>query len=224
MRGTQYFSCFTNLAASFNIASLARALYLNCILTNVSKSSDQSMEDYLQHIKILSDSLAVIQSLISDLELIQFMTSCLPPNYHGFATIYSMLPGRHTFDDLRSKLIFYKQWLRFQFNKEPPVLQARVSTLGTGSHNQGRGSQNQTSNANGQGKSNHGGHPNWNNKCGGCNNKGGNQNSNNNNSQQNDSTSKSMPISIVFDNLNVSSCHIYCTPILDTHSLPAGTN
>jgi len=67
------------------------------------------MDDYLRHIKTLADSLAAIQSTFSDLELIQYTTSGLPPDYHHFVTTYSMLPGRHTFDDLHSKLIFYEQ-------------------------------------------------------------------------------------------------------------------
>jgi len=45
-----------------------------------------------------------------DLELIQFTTS---PDYHSFVTTYSMLSGSHNFDDLRSKLIFYEQQLKF---------------------------------------------------------------------------------------------------------------
>ena len=79
------------------------------MLTNVSKGSDQTMEDYLHHIKTLFDFLAAIQSLVFDLELIQFTTSGLPSNYHTFTTTYSMLPNSHMFDDLRSKLIFYEQ-------------------------------------------------------------------------------------------------------------------
>jgi len=59
-----------HLGYRFNTASLARALDLKCMLTNVSKSPDQSMDDYLRHIKTLVDSLAAIQSPVFDLELI----------------------------------------------------------------------------------------------------------------------------------------------------------
>ena len=83
------------------------------MLTNVSKGSDQTMEDYLHHIKTLFDFLAAIQSLVFDLELIQFTTFDLPPDYHTFVTIYSMLLDSHMFDDLWSKLIFYEQCLKF---------------------------------------------------------------------------------------------------------------
>ena len=78
------------------------------MLTNVSKSPDQSIDDYLRHIRTLADSLVAVQSPVSDLKLVQYTTSGLPPYYHHFVTTYSMLPGSHTFDDLRSKLIFYE--------------------------------------------------------------------------------------------------------------------
>ena len=97
------------LASCFNSASSTRASYLKCMLTNVSKGTYQSMETYLCHIKALANSLAEIQSYVSDLELIQFTKSGLPPDYHSLVTTYSMLPGNHTFDDLRSKLIFHEK-------------------------------------------------------------------------------------------------------------------
>jgi len=57
-----------HLASCFSIASLAWALDLKCMLANVSKGPNQSMEDYLCHIKTLANSLAAIQSPVFDLE------------------------------------------------------------------------------------------------------------------------------------------------------------
>jgi len=62
------------------------------MLTIVSKSPDQLMDDYMWHIKTLADSLIAIQSPVSDLELIQYTTSCVPPHYHHFVTTYSIMP------------------------------------------------------------------------------------------------------------------------------------
>ena len=56
------------------------------MLTNVSKGPDKSVEEYLRHIKTLADFLATIQSPVSDLELIQFITSGVAPDYHTFVT------------------------------------------------------------------------------------------------------------------------------------------
>ena len=92
------------------------------------------MEDHLHHIKNLVDSLAAIQSLVSHLELIQFTTSGLPPDYHTFVITYSMLPSSHT-DDLRSKLMFYEQCLNLQNNRDIPIHQALVSTISSGGSN-----------------------------------------------------------------------------------------
>ena len=66
------------------------------------------MDIYLRTIKTIADSLVAIESPVSDLELIQCTTSGLQnsSDYEGFLTAYSMLPGAHSFDDLRSKLIF----------------------------------------------------------------------------------------------------------------------
>jgi len=66
------------------------------------------MKDYLLHIKTLANSLAAIQSPVSNLKLIQFTTFGLPSDYYAFVTTYSMLLGSHTFDELRYKLIFYE--------------------------------------------------------------------------------------------------------------------
>lgn len=52
------------------------------MLINVSKGPDQSMENYLCHVKVLVDSVAVIQSPVFELELIQFTISGFPSDYH----------------------------------------------------------------------------------------------------------------------------------------------
>jgi len=73
-----------------------------------------------------------------------------------------MLSGSHTFDDLLSKLIFYKQWLKFQFSRKTLVNQALallvlvVPTNGGSSCNE--------NNSNGKAKSN-AGRRNWNSKA-----------------------------------------------------------
>ena len=82
-----------------NTVSLVGALDLKCMFTHVSKGSDLSMEEYLHHIKSLTDYLATIQSLVSKFELIHFATASLPPDYHTIVTTYSILPGSYTFND-----------------------------------------------------------------------------------------------------------------------------
>jgi len=79
------------------------ALDLKRMLTNQHKEDHQSVEDYLRVIKTIADSEAAIQSPVSDLELIQFTTAGLPPEYDTFVNTFSMMPGSYSFDDLRSK-------------------------------------------------------------------------------------------------------------------------
>ena len=65
------------------------------------------MDSYLRSIKTIANSLASIHSPVSNLKLIQLTTASLPEDYDSFVTIFSMLPGLTTFDELRSKLLFY---------------------------------------------------------------------------------------------------------------------
>jgi len=51
-------------------------------------------------IKTLTDSLVAMQSPVFNIELIQFTTFGLLPDYHTFVTTYSMFLGGHTFDGL----------------------------------------------------------------------------------------------------------------------------
>ena len=94
--------CFIHIQAKTN-ANLSQSIRLI-----KSKELIKSTVDYLHHVKMLVDSIVVIQSSVSDRELIWFTTSRLPPDYHSFVTIYCMLLGGHTFDDLRAKLTFYE--------------------------------------------------------------------------------------------------------------------
>ena len=103
------FDIWKRLKPHFNMASLAHVLDLKFMLTNLSKEDNQSMEDYLQIVKATAGSLVVIQSPVSDLQLIQYITVGLEhySDYEGFVTPYSMLPGAHSFDNLHSNLTFF---------------------------------------------------------------------------------------------------------------------
>jgi len=82
------------------MASLARALDLKRILTNISLECDQTMDSYLRSIKTIVDAIAAIEFPISDLGLIQLTTAGLLDDYDSFVTTYSMLPGSTSFYDL----------------------------------------------------------------------------------------------------------------------------
>ena len=64
------FDIWKCLEYQFNTASLARTRDLKRLLTNIAKDDHKSMDDYVRTIKTIADSLAVIQLLVSDLELI----------------------------------------------------------------------------------------------------------------------------------------------------------
>ena len=101
------------------MVSRAYALDLKHMLTNISMESDQSMDSYLRSIKTIADALAAIQLPILDLELIQLTAAGLPEDYDSFVTTYSMLLGSTSFDDLRSKLLFFEQCLKYKKDHSP---------------------------------------------------------------------------------------------------------
>jgi len=59
-----------HLESRFNMASLACALDLKRMLTNLSLGLNQTVDSYLRSIKTIADSLVTIQSPLFDLELI----------------------------------------------------------------------------------------------------------------------------------------------------------
>lgn len=66
------------------------------------------MEDYLRLTKVTADSLSAINNPIPDTDLVHYTISGLPSSYESFVTTVTYMPDLITFDDLRSKLIFYK--------------------------------------------------------------------------------------------------------------------
>jgi len=66
------------------------------------------MDSYLCEIKDLADSLAAINSLLTDQELIQCMVSGLDDDNEIFSTATIYFGSNFIFDDLRTKLILYE--------------------------------------------------------------------------------------------------------------------
>ena len=99
------------MSRRFNTASLARAMDLRRTLSTLSKYPKQSMEDYLQSIKHIADSLASIQTPVSNVDLVQLTLNGLDEDYYNLVATLSYDTNLLTFDDLRSKLIHYEQRL-----------------------------------------------------------------------------------------------------------------
>ena len=103
--------------------------------------------------KTIADSLAAVQSPITDLELIQLTTAYFPEDYDSFVTTFFMLPGSTTFDDLRSKLLFYEQHLNYKKDRNLAIHQAFVATTGeTQVQGGAKGNSNNKGNRNNQNK------------------------------------------------------------------------
>jgi len=88
------------LESHFNASSLACALDLKRMLSNLNNLESQSMEEYLYLIKSIIDSLAAIQCPVSDLDLIQYAFNGLGSDYDNFVDNFSFLPGGISFDEI----------------------------------------------------------------------------------------------------------------------------
>jgi len=121
-------------------------------LTTLRKAENESMEQYLREVKLISDSLAAFNSPVSDQELVQYTRFGLNSEYENFVTTVSYLGNQITFDELRSHLIMHEQGMMQLRDSEPvshqafAVNQATISNSNNGSNSNnnegGRGSSN----------------------------------------------------------------------------------
>ena len=74
----------------------------------MSKDPKQSIEDSLQGIKHIIDSLASIQTPVPQVDLVQLTLNGLDEDYHTLVTTLSYSTNLITFDDLHSMLIHYE--------------------------------------------------------------------------------------------------------------------
>lgn len=92
----------------FQTNSLAKTSELRRKLANMKKQSSQSMDSFLWEIKNIADSLATINSPLTDQELVQYIIDGLDYRYEAFVTAAAYFGGHLTFYDLCTKLIMYE--------------------------------------------------------------------------------------------------------------------
>ena len=83
------------------------------------------MEDYLQGIKRIADSLATIVSTASDMDLVQLTLNGADEDYHTLATILAYGTNLPTLNCVCAKLIHYEQCLKL-LSPRGPSLQHRA--------------------------------------------------------------------------------------------------
>ena len=147
------FQIWHRLHKCFLKVSMAKSLELRRKLTNVKKQASQSMESFLRDIKHIVDSLAAINSPLTDQELIQYTINGLDEQYEIFITAVTYFGQNLKFDKLRNKLIIYKlQVLHLRESTSASSHQAFATTTPPASGNS-HSSNNTTFGGNGQ--SNH---------------------------------------------------------------------
>jgi len=66
------------------------------------------MDSFLREIKYIFDSLAAINSPLTNQELVQYTLDGLDDQHEVLATVTTYFGSHPTFDDLRTKLIMYE--------------------------------------------------------------------------------------------------------------------
>ncbi|KAL9264957.1 hypothetical protein AKJ16_DCAP11367 [Drosera capensis] len=107
----------------FMSVSMARSMELRRKLTSLRKASSDSMEKYLRDIKILADSLAAINSPVSNADLIVHTLMGLGMEYESLIKVFMNAPIA-PFDNIRSKLLLHEQRLKFLNSADLPQHQA----------------------------------------------------------------------------------------------------
>ncbi|KAL9261897.1 hypothetical protein AKJ16_DCAP25177 [Drosera capensis] len=93
-------------------------------LTSLRKASSDSMEKYLCDIKILADSMAAINSPVSNTDLIEHTLMGLGTEFESLITVLMNAPIAPSFDEIRSKLLLHEQRLKFLSSTDVPQHQA----------------------------------------------------------------------------------------------------
>jgi len=101
------------------------------MLTNITKDDDQAMEDYLQTIKNVADSLVASRLFLTWNWFNRLLPGYITLRIMMVLTAYTMLPGAHFYDDLHSKLIFFEQRIKFTKVHDVPNHQAFAATVAT---------------------------------------------------------------------------------------------
>ncbi|KAL9255137.1 Retrovirus-related Pol polyprotein from transposon RE1-like protein [Drosera capensis] len=104
----------------FMLVCMARSMELKRKLTFLRKASSDSMEKYLCDIKILADSLVVINSIVSNADLIEHTLMGLGTEYESLIVVVMNTPIAPSFDDIRSKLLLHEQRLKFLSSVDLP--------------------------------------------------------------------------------------------------------
>ena len=83
---------------------------LKRLLMNLEKPESHPMDDFLHGVnnRNIADSLVVIQSTVSDMDLIQYTLNALDSDYGSFIDGLTHMPGLLTFDGVRNKLIVHE--------------------------------------------------------------------------------------------------------------------
>jgi len=103
-------------------ASQAKLIDLKRQFTTLHKADSISIDQYLRDAKQIADSLAAINSPVSNQDFIDHVLIGLGKEYDTLVGIITHFPGQLTLEDLRSKLLLHEQRLQRFKGPDPPSL------------------------------------------------------------------------------------------------------
>ncbi|XP_010692673.1 uncharacterized protein LOC104905751 [Beta vulgaris subsp. vulgaris] len=150
---------WNRLQTRFMHASMDRSMELKGRLTRIKKSDSQSVDGYLCEIKVIADSLAIIQCPISNQDLVQhkLFGLNLDSKYDHIVTILLHYPFPLSFDDLCPKLLLHEQRMKsskdgFESSSQHALVVVQSSGSSpkpnSGGRNRGRNNKNRGGNNN----------------------------------------------------------------------------
>ncbi|KAK0579109.1 hypothetical protein LWI29_021252 [Acer saccharum] len=124
------------LQQNFSQQSLANATHFCFQLLSIQKGT-KSISEYLQHAKSLSDSLAAINELVSNTDLVSSVLRGLGPDYSMIVTAILNFPRLPLFNDLRARLLSFETQIAPPPSIDLTSQTAFVSTRGRGRNYRG---------------------------------------------------------------------------------------
>ncbi|CAH9146518.1 unnamed protein product, partial [Cuscuta epithymum] len=117
------YQIWDRLKNKFMSASTARSMEIKRQLSTKKKKANQTMDQYLREIKVAADSLALINSPVSDKDLIEYTLLGLGPEFESILGGLAYIPPTFTFDQLGPILELQEHRLQYMRGTDAPLSQ-----------------------------------------------------------------------------------------------------
>ncbi|CAH9087802.1 unnamed protein product [Cuscuta europaea] len=107
------YQIWDRLRNKFMCASIARSMEIKRQLSTIKKKDGQTMDQYLHEINVAADSSTLINSPVSDKDLIEYALFCLGPEFESMLDGLAYIPPTFTYDHLGPILVLQEHMLQY---------------------------------------------------------------------------------------------------------------